>query len=602
MVEGRELLVAAEGLLREGGLDPSPATLADAEARSAEARGKFRSARDAMAGQPLLRLAEWVPGLGAQVSAARALADIGYQGSEIGLAGVAALRTLDEMKDDDGAPGEKAMAYLDASRPMLTEVEQRLATIRDRRDAIDTFWLLPPLRGFVRRADAEIAPLAASVERYGDAREAAGHVLGFDGARSQLVLGLDNTELLPGGGLIGMYGVVTFDGGRMTESSFGEAGELTARWQAQSGGEYVEPPIPLKRYLLRDWTWNFAVSGWSPDFPSSARQALFFYERSRAEPLDDVIAIDFSGLEGLLAVLGPTEIPGYGVTVDSENATEEILARIGRPLRPEDGAHDFAAAVAARVLEGVQAAGREKWVPLLEALARLAAEGHLALYSNDPETQRALVSLGWAGEVEEPPGDYVMAVGASVHSSKLNLVLEEEMSVNVRIGEDGSAENSVTLRYDNRLSEWARGRPPELVTQMLGGLYGGYLRLLAPPQAELRDVRLDGRAVGAEEVTEEAGKASFGRYFALPADSEAAVTFAYTVPDVVVASGGGREYRLLVQKQAGTRPAPLTLTVHLPEGARVESVFLDGQPLPGSPLRIQMLLSEDRELVVRYDP
>jgi len=241
-------------------------------------------------------------------------------------------------------------------------------------------------------------------------------------------------------------------------------------------------------------------------------------------------------------------------------------------------------------------------VPLLETLARLAAEGHLALYSNDPETQRALVSLGWAGEVEEPPGDYVMAVGASVHSSKLNLVLEEEMSVDVRIGEDGSAENSVTLRYDNRLSEWARGRPPELVTQMLTGFYGGYLRLLAPPQAELRDVRLDGRAVGAEEVTEEAGKASFGRYFALPADSEAAVTFAYTVPDVVVASGGGREYRLLVQKQAGTRPAPLTLTVRLPEGARVESVFLDGQPLPGSPLRIQMLLSEDRELVVRYDP
>jgi hypothetical protein len=602
MVEGRDLLVSAEGALREEGLNPSPAGLADAESRLAESRGKFRSARDAMAGQPLLRLAGWLPALGAQISAARALADIGYQGSEIGLAGVAALRTFDEMKDDDRAPGEKAMAYLDASRPMMTEVEERLATIRETRDAIDTSWLLPPLRGFVRRADAEIAPVEESVETYRNAREAAGRVLGFDGARSHLVLGMDNTELLPGGGLIGMYGVVTFEGGRMVESSFGEAGELTGRWQARSGGEYVEPPLPLKRYLLRDWTWNFAVSGWSPDFPASARQALFFYQRSGAEPLDDAIAIDFSGLQGLLAVLGPTEIDGYGVTVDSENATEEILARIGRPLRPEDGAHDFAAVVAAEVLEGVQAAGEDKWVPLLEALNQLAAGRHLLLYSNDPPTQHALESLGWAGEVRDETGDYLMAVDASVHSSKLNLVLEEEMSVDVRIGEDGSAEDTVTLRYDNRLSEWAQGRPPELVTQMLTGFYGGYLRLLAPPRAELEDVRLGGRAAGAEEVTEEAGKTSFGRYFALPGDSDAAVTFSYAVPAVVDESGGIREYRLLIQKQPGARAMPLVVTVGLPEGARVESVSLDGKRLPDGPLRIQAVLSEDRELVVRYDP
>jgi hypothetical protein len=137
---------------------------------------------------------------------------------------------------------------------------------------------------------------------------------------------------------------------------------------------------------------------------------------------------------------------------------------------------------------------------------------------------------------------------------------------------------------------------------MLSGLYGGYLRLLVPPRAELRDVRLDGRAAGAEEVTEEAGKLSFSRHFALPRDSDAAVTFAYRVPAVVDASGGAHEYRLLIQKQAGARAAPLTLTVRLPEGAGVESVFLDGQPLPDAALKVTTLLSRDRELVVRYDP
>ena len=602
MVDGRSLLVSAARELREGGLDASPEVLAGAEAKSARARERFRSARDTMAGQPLLAVAERLPGLGAQVSAARALADIGYEGSETGLAAVAALRTFGEAKEDDGALGEKAMAYLEASRPMMAEAEEHLAAIRQRRDAVDTGWLLPPLRGFVERVDSELAPVQESVQKYRHAREAAVHVLGFDGARSHLVLGLDNTEILPGGGLIGMYGVVTFDRGRTEESSFGEAAEVIGRWQTRSGGEYVEPPLPLKRYLLRDWTWNFAVSGWSPDFPASARQALFFYERSGAEPLDDVIAIDFSGLEGLLAVLGTTKIERYQVTVDSANVTEEILARIGRPLHSEDGDHDFAAAVAEHVLYGLQTAGREKWAPLLETLDRLAAKKHLFFYSADEAAEDSLRALGWAGEVKDAPGDYLMAVDASVHSSKLNLVLQQAISVDVRIGEDGSARNRVTVRYENPLSEWSDGRPPELVAQMLSGFYGGYVRLFVPPRAELEDVRLNGRGAGAEEVTEEAGRASFGRYFALPRDKVTEVTFAYAVPDAVDASGGSREYRLLVQNQPGARAAPLTVTVRLPDGAGVESVSLDGQRLPGDPLRLQAVLSEDLELVVRYDP
>ena len=71
---------------------------------------------------------------------------------------------------------------------------------------------------------------------------------------------------------------------------------------------------------------------------------------------------------------------------------------------------------------------------------------------------------------------------------------------------------------------------------------------------------------------------------------------------MVDASGGAHEYRLLIQKQAGARAAPLTVTVRLPEGAGVESVSLDGQPLPDAALTVTTLLSRDRELVVRYDP
>ncbi|MFQ5880521.1 MAG: DUF4012 domain-containing protein, partial [Dehalococcoidia bacterium] len=488
-------------------------------------------------------------------------------------------------------------------RPEMTSVEQRLAAIRERRDGIDTHWILPPLSSLVHQLDARLPLVEESVGKYRHGQAVAADLLGFDGPRSYLMLGLDNTELLPGGGLIGSYGVITFDQGRVAERFFAEVDELIDRWQERSGGEYIEPPGPLKRYLLRDWTWNFGVANWSPDFPVAARQALFFYERSGADPVDGVIAIDFTALEELLAVLGPTEIEGYGVTVDSANVTEEILARIGEPLRLGEGDHAFARAVASEIVDSALAVGQEEWRALLETLDRLAREKHLFLYANDQGLQSSLRALGWAGEVRDTPGDYLMAVNASVHSTKLNLVLDERMELNVQLHADGSAQHTVTLHYENRLAEWARGRDPELVYElMLSGFYGGYLRLLVPLQAQLLDVQLNGQAVGVEEVTQEVGKASFGRYLPLPRDTRAALRFVYWVPAAVDISQGTLEYRLLIQKQPGIRATPLKVAISLPSGARAESVSLNGQPLPDKPLVIETELSVDRQLVVRYEP
>ena len=605
MVKAKDELLSVEVALRQEGLDASPAALAQAESQALSARDRFRSARGLLDGDPLLRVAGWLPWVGLQVSAARELAGIGYEGSEIGLEGVAALRTLNAIKaNGEGTPGEKVGLYLEAIEPQMAEVEQRLAAIRQNRDGIGKHWILPPLSNFVQQLDSRLVQIEESVEKYRHGRAVADHVLGFDQHRSYLMLGMDNTELLPGGGLIGIYGVITFGGGRIVERSFSEVDELYYGWQARSGGEYVEPPGPLKRYLLRDWTWNFAVSNWSPDFPVSARQALYFYDRSGADPVDGVIAADFAGLEGLISVLGPAEVEGYGVTVDSHSVTEEILARIGKPLRPEDGKHAFARAVAAETVESALAADQEKWLPLVEMLDRLTEEKHLFLYVSDRQVQGSVRELGWAGQVRSGPGDYLMAVEASVHSSKLNLVVEREMDLRIELDEAGTAHNQLVLRYRNGLDDWAPGHDPQLVRDiMLEGLYGGYLRLLVPPQAELLKVTLDDRPVGAEEVTQELGKASFGRYLPLPRGSQAALMFVYSVPGAANVSEGTHEYeyRLLVQKQPGIRAEPLKVAVTLPPGAELESVSLDGQVLPDDPLELWTQLSVDRELVVRYE-
>ena len=241
----------------------------------------------------------------------------------------------------------------------------------------------------------------------------------------------------------------------------------------------------MKRYLLRDWSWNFALAAWSPDFPSTARQALFFYERAGAPPVDGVIGMDFAALEGLLAVVGPREIDGYGITVDSSNVTEETLLRARRLGQAPEDSHAFARAVAATVLDGVFSEPPARWDNLLEALDGLASAKHLHFYATEPRLQAAVRDLGWAGELKAPPGDYLMLVDASVHSTKLNLVVKETAQLQVDLDWTGAARHTLDVSYRNGLPEWARGRDPGAVERLMGqGFYGGYLRLLAPPAAQ----------------------------------------------------------------------------------------------------------------------
>jgi len=319
--------------------------------------------------------------------------------------------------------------------------------------------------------------------------------------------------------------------------------------------------------------------------------------------VDGVIAMDFAALEGLLDVLGPVSIDDYGVTVTAANVTEETLIRTRSVVRPGENKHAFAVAVASRVIDGTLSAGREEWAPLLETLDRLATQKHIAVYSAEPSLRQRLRELGWSGEVLKARGDYLQVVEASVHSTKLNLVVDQRAELDVRLDGDGDARNSVILHYENRLSRWAEGRDPDLTYDlMLSGLYGDYVRLLAPAGSDLQGVTLNGRDVGAEAVGAESGKASFGRYLALPNGARASLGFLYEVPAAVILTGGVYEYRLLVQKQAGASAMPLDVSVDLPDGASVQSVTLDGERLEGWPLDIQTELDRDREFVVRYRP
>jgi len=600
VAEGRGLLREAQDVLESGQLDVGEEELVRADDRLVRAGYLFDSAQHRLDRDPFLTLAGLLPLAGDQVKAARQMTGIGLEASLVGRLAVEVARDFNAVRTREGGTlPEKSVVLLEQVGPEMESLEAHLAAVDERRHRIDENGLLPPLAAAVRELDEQRERVYELTQDYRCARELVPSVLGFSGPRTYLVLAQNNAELLPTGGLISVYGLITVREGRIEEMSFKDAVAFSDRWM--EAGHYVEPPGPLANYLLKGWSWNLALANWSPDFPTAARQARWFFEAGGGQPVDGVIAINVTTLQKLLGVTGPVDIPEYGVRVSKENALDVIEAHTRSPAHPGDDRKAIVGLVADEVLRRVLHAEPSQWSSLLDTLQELGDGKDLLIYLNDAGEQRLVREMGWDGGIRDSSGDYLMVVDASVNSTKLNIAMEQSVHLDIALDELGNARHRVTLGYVNNLPRWQEGRDPELVSRlMLGGTYGGYVRLLTAPASRLVGVTERGRSIGLEEVSEEGGKTVFGRFFALPSGEEKALQIEYVSPTVVNVGPGDWEYRLFIQKQPGAADAPAQVNLSLPEGGRLRSLEVDGERQePTSQLTLN--LRQDTELVWRFE-
>ena len=78
------------------------------------------------------------------------------------------------------------------------------------------------------------------------------------------------------------------------------------------------------------------------------------------------------------------------------------------------------------------------------------------------------------------------------------------------------------------------------------------------------------------------------------------LTYRYRVPGAAVQTEDGWLYELVVQKQPGARPVPVTVEVTLPDGAVVTDLP-EGATVDDVTVRLQADLASDLELRIGYD-
>jgi hypothetical protein len=348
------------------------------------------------------------------------------------------------------------------------------------------------------------------------------------------------------------------------EVDFTDSTSWKEMWEAKGGG-YIEPPGPLKRYLLKDFTWNLLVSNWSPDYPAWSQQALEFYELVHGEQqVEGIVAVDLVVLERLLGVTGPVtlEVEGHGrVTFDKANAVLELERLTRQPFEPTDDRKSVIGDLAEELIARLLRLPSEQWGEAIEVVRRLGAERHVQLLSFDPAEQTVIRDVRWDGRVEEGPADYLMLSETSVLSTKLNLIIQPDADYRVDISPLGDARHELRLHYRNPLPEWQQGKDPALVKAlMLGGVYGGYLRIITPRGATAFSAEIDGATVPLEDAGNEGGKDWFGVFMQLPAGETKEVVLRWVTPLATRSTGGGG-YELYLQKQPGTPGMCLKLDI-----------------------------------------
>ncbi len=426
--------------------------------------------------------------------------------------------------------------------------------------------------------------------------------LGLNTERTYLVLAQNSDEIRPAGGYISTYGWLQVRNARVTDYSYSPTTERSPIPPSERTATTIVVPswwLQFESPIYAAWD-----GSWSPDFPTTAEMAAWYYDSGRNPhaPVDGVIAIDTVGFEYILEGLGTVVVPGYQEIVTPQNFREVVYK-----IRAE-GAADlehkrFLAAMYHQILEDWQRVDRTRGAELVGAVLRALQEKHIMLYfRNNAALNRAIDILGWSGR-QQPAleHDYVLVVDANIGASKIGQSVTRRLTYDANIQPDGAVAGRLTVAYDY-FATVAESDPAIRNGHYLDLDYDNLLQVFVPARSTLIGTdNVDYEVTTEQTITH----TDFVAKTRVAYNSGERFQFLYNTPPVVRMDSPYRHYRLLIQKQPGTRGEVVSVQVTLPPGARMISAtpeVLASYELERQILEFRVTLDTDRWIEVYYTP
>lgn len=359
-----------------------------------------------------------------------------------------------------------------------------------------------------------------------------------------LVLLQNSDELRPGGGFLGQYAIIKMKNGEVTSTFVEDANLLDQRIVAD-----VPTPYPFERKLQLK-KWKFRDSNFSPDFPTNAEKAQYFYRLAGGyEKFDGVIAVNSLTFNNILALTGPVQIPGDSNVYTSTDGAQKLEERVERAYLGEDVPAELKQArknimkkIATEIMRRAVTLSN---IPKLAEFAQTELRNKdVMLYFKDPALQTLTESVHWDGSiVKDWTQDYLMLVDANMGALKTDFYIKRSLDYTVDFtGEKPIGTLVYTYKNTATHGDWRTSD------------YHTYLRAYVPKGSKF----LERKMINAVTTKEAFDKTYFDGFVDVEiGQSDVNTTLTYELPSTVTVDN----YHLLIQKQSGVGTLPVV--VHL---------------------------------------
>ena len=252
----------------------------------------------------------------------RALRTLTSDATRLAATGAQAARDadVDKLRVENG---RLDLALVAAMRAPLTRVEAALAAARHDLAAVNSRWLLGPVRHRLDQLTGRVDRAAGSARTAALGIDAAPRLFGRDRPFRFFLMFTTPSEARSSG-FMGNWAILTIDDGKLNFTQFGRTEDLNAAGDPTSR-KITGPADFLARYGRYQPEQDWRSVTMSPDFPTVARVVRELAPQSGLAPIDGVIAIDPEGLAALLKVTGPVTVPGRAEPLTATNAADFLL-------------------------------------------------------------------------------------------------------------------------------------------------------------------------------------------------------------------------------------------------------------------------------------
>jgi hypothetical protein len=367
--------------------------------------------------------------------------------------------------------------------------------------------------------------------------------------------------------------------------------------------------------ILRD-------ANWFTDFPTTAMWVEYLYAYTHSHSVDGIMAFDQRFLVMLLGEIGPLEVQNAPYALTAENVVEYMRQA---KVPPEDATvgwyrKEFISDISTALLAELTNGESHDWRGILEVLSRALVERHLLLQFDDSAFAGLAAERGWDGAVRPAAGDFLMVTDTNIGFNKTSAVVDVSLAYDVDLTDVAAPESILTVTHQNNANQdvpcihWDTGQITSESAYPINRCYWTYLRVYKQAGSELVEAAphavpggwmllgqpLPARVDNLEEELE--GVQGFGTLLVVPGGRSLSTGFTFGLPVTVISTSdrpGELTYHLRVQKQPGKVADRLTIRIHLPNRAVVQSVSATAL-VQDQNLLIETDLRTDMELEVTF--